>query len=335
LIDAKYAGVCTECSKCGDDIQAEPVGQAHGSGKKLYWRCMNWECQHRHPVTHFTPWPKTKLRPSQLVRAVREYSNYDRLVPPEVDDIAKAAGAGRSQIAPIVAFLCEREGAQAKVENATGTIQGDLEIDGHEVAKLYISPNNEHYRHLLPKNHATKPQKYYQLFVRVAGLRTRGRGKLYLRLLKNHVLVPPKSRPPPESIEELLDADLLRHAGKGSMVHPDGAPAYKAVMKHPRYKSKKLRMPKTPVSHKENEYTKPVPKKVGFSSLTGTQCIDRVWKELDRAIPATLHRKRDHVLNPEIMDRVWAWLHRYNAAPVDDGFEHLGSLVSWSGAKHN
>jgi len=81
-------------------------------------------------------------------------------------------------------------------------------------------------RHLLPKSHATDPKKYYILYNRVLGLRQRGRGKLYLAKLKDHVLLSPKSRPPPESLNELLEADLLKHVQKGSTLHTDGAQAY-------------------------------------------------------------------------------------------------------------
>jgi len=105
--------------------------------------------------------------------------------------------------------------------------------------------------------------------------------------------------------------------------------AYPQLVKHPRYRAKKIRFPKSTVRHKCNEFTKPIRKKKGFSTLTGTQSIDRVWIELDKAIPATLNRKLDHKLHPELMERVWAWLHRYNHAPVEDGFAHLGKLVSW------
>ena len=325
LVDAKYATVPLTCSNCGEDLLPDPEKKR----ESWYWRCGNHECQHRHPVLRYTPWPSTKLKPSQLTRAIREYTNYDRLAPPEVDDIAKAAGAGRYQIRSVVEFLRKKEGARARLENETGTISGDLELDAHEVAKLHISPDNEHYKHLLPKQHAQHPEPYYQLFVRVGGLRQRGRGWLHIEKLKDHVLLPPKARPPPESKEEWLEADILRHAGKGSMIHPDGAQCVPAVVNDPRYRAKKLRLPKEPVSHKQSEFTKPIRKKAGYSSLTGTQSADRSWKELDRAIPDTLHRKQNHQLNPEVMERIWAWLHRYNHAPVDDGFKHVGNLVNW------
>ena len=47
------------------------------------------------------------------------------------------------------------------------------------------------------------------------------------------------------------------------------------------------------------------------------------------AIPEALNRKQNHQLHPEIMERVWAWLHRCNHAPVEDGFADVGNLANW------
>ena len=330
LIDAGYVAGLSQCQdeECGGSIEEEPV--THRNDAALYWRCSNWRCRKRHPVLRFSPWPETRLTVAQLCRAIEEYTEYDKRVPPEVDDIAKAAGAGRAQISPVVKFLREKEAARGKAENEEGTVAGDLETDVHGVCKIYVSPNNPHYQHLLPEKHATSPEKYYQLFHRVAGLRPRGRGKFYIKFVRHHTLVPPKARPPPESIDEILETDILSRGRKGSVLHSDGAPCYPALAKHPRYAAKKFRLPTKAVCHKENEFVGKTRRVGGTSSLTGTQCGDRAWKELDRCIPATLHRKTaDHQLNPEIDTRIWAWLYRYNHAPCSDGFAQVGALVGW------
>ncbi len=94
---------------------------------------------------------------------------------------------------------------------------------------------------------------------------------MFLALVKGHVLLPPKARPPPESINELLDVDFPARAGKGGMAHPDGAPAYAVLVTHPPYWRKKLRTLEVPVGHKNNGFTQAIRKAAGFSALTGTQ----------------------------------------------------------------
>jgi len=148
LIDAGYASIPTSCVRCDGHILAEPSDKNHGRGERLYWRCADWRCQHRQPVTQCTPWPATKMRPSQLARAIREYANYDRLIPPGSDDIALAAGAGKQQVRSVVEFLRSTEASRAKKENQEGKLKGDVEMDGHELAKLHVSPKNKHYKHL-------------------------------------------------------------------------------------------------------------------------------------------------------------------------------------------
>ena len=47
-----------------------------------------------------------------------------------------------------------REAVEAKPENATRTVKGDAEMDGHEVVKLHTSPKKEHtLQALLPAKH--------------------------------------------------------------------------------------------------------------------------------------------------------------------------------------
>ena len=80
------------------------------------------------------------------------------------------------------------------------------------------------------------------------------------------------------------------------------------------------------VAHKRNQFTKPIRKrtlkqksrKTSMTKLSGTQAIDRTWKELDRAIPHTLRKKAPidgsvhREINSYLFDRVWSWLFRFN-----------------------
>jgi len=279
-------------------------------------------------VLRFSFVPNTKLTPQQLRIVIKEYSDEDRLVPPEIDDLAKKAGAGRAQVAPVVAFLRDKEVAQGQKENRVGTVKGDFEWDGHDVAKIYVSPGNQAYQHLLPKSHATNPKPYYILYIRVAGVKQRGNGKLFIAFFKHHVLLPPKSRPPPESFEELVETEVVKRVGKRSHGHADGAQGFRKLAKLAKDKKK---VKAHTVVHSENQFTKRIRKVKGFSGLAGTQSIDRTWKEMDRCIPSTMNRKtKEHTINTEIYQRVWSWLWRYNNAPCLDGFTRLGGLVNWN-----
>ena len=82
-------------------------------------------------------------------------------------------------------------------------------------------------------------------------------------------------------------------------------------------------------------------RKIILSKLSGTQALDRTWKELDRAIPKSLNKKTPikgtahREINEDVYVRVWAWLYRFNKRHTEvNALSALRSLVKLLWADH-
>ena len=148
---------------------------------------------------------------------------------------------------------------------------------------------------------------YFLNSIRVIGLRKRGGGKTFLKLLPPKLL-PLASKPPPISEQELVGSRILHRAKPRSTVfHHDGAWSYDRVIKD---KFKKLRS--RSVAHANMEFVRPI-RAVRLpsgrsASLSGTQAIESTWKTLDRSIPSELKTKANHDVNPRLVEYVYSWL---------------------------
>ena len=84
---------------------------------------------------------------------------------------------------------------RAQTDNVAGkeNLGGDVELDAHQVAKVYVSRRNPVYRHLINDKYRRKPPPYFILYVQVAGAIQRGCGRLYIDFLPFHALLPPRA----------------------------------------------------------------------------------------------------------------------------------------------
>lgn len=147
---------------------------------------------------------------------------------------------------------------------------------------------------------------------------------MYMAMLPPKLL-PPRSRPPPVTVE-ICASGLLKRARYGSCIlHSDGAQAYPSAVKS--YKGLKHRA----VSHKNMQFTRParsvaLPHGRRSSTLVGTQAIDATWRSLDKSIPAQLHTKHCHRVHPLLEEHMWSWLFRVNCRNMD-GFKTMGGYI--------
>ena len=216
-------------------------------------------------------------------------------------------------------FLSEK----GQAENKKGSIGGDVELDAHQVAKVYVSTKNPFYKHLIPEKYKKKPPAYFVMYVQVAGAIQRGCGKLYVSFLPSHMLLPPKARPPPESFEGVEKTQLADNIQDKSNLHFDGNKSWPKLA-NTKYAKKAFRTPS--VVHGDHQFTKKIrarrftqsAMKVQLAKLAGTQTIDRSWIEMDRAVPSTLVKKKKAKGSPhrkvheQVYARVWSWLYRFN-----------------------
>ena len=105
------------------------------------------------------------------------------------------------------------------------------------------------------------------------------------------------------------------------MVFSDGAKAYAAVIKE-LFRGKLINRE---VSHKKMQFVKKVRTPMGHSSLAGTESVDSVWGQLQKAIPHSVNTKKDRQLNPLIEEYTWSWLYRQNRSN-GDGMKLLGDV---------
>ena len=312
-----------KCPVCNKGALSAPA--VHET-RALFYRCTRNQCNRRMNVLKHSIFTGLRgLTIKQLAVMIKMYTNTDKAAPPPVDDLAADCDGGRRQTREIVAKLRGVEAAVAKRQNSRGQLAGDLEVDEHGIRSFHVSTTNAAFEKYRTKKLMNKKLPYFLNYIRVVGLRQRGGGRLYLSFLPPKLL-PPKSRPPPISEEELINSGILKRAKPGScVVHTDGAQAYPSVIKR---SFRKLRHQS--VAHSRMEFVKPVrPVRLpsGWSaSSSGTQAIDSTWKQLDKAIPAELHTKAGHVVNPLLEEYTWCWLYRVNNC-MGDGFTTLGSYV--------
>jgi hypothetical protein len=288
-------------------------------------KCTSYSCRHEFNVLKYSRFRGSKLTPMQIALVTKQYTNTDKAVPPASDDLAADCEGGRKAVGKVVNTLRSLEVAVAKSQNKRGQLAGDLEIDGHSVRSFHVSPRNQKYTKYITKKLLDGKHKYYLCYARVLGLRKRGGGRTYLAFAPPKLL-PPGSRPPPESEMEVMQSGLLKRAKKGScVIHSDGVKSVPAVIKKhfPGLKHHS-------VSHKIMQFTKRVRSvrlnRGQSASQTGTQCIDSTWKGLDKMIPPALHTKNNHELNPKLEEYVWSWLYRCNHTNKD-GFATLGGYA--------
>ena len=320
LIDLECVKLPKTCPLCNGNLSA-PCLKNKNHPHNLYVRCTSYACHRFFNVMQFTVFWPTTLTVSQTLILLKKYARPDSIAPPAAHKLCVDAGCGKAQAQNFVKLCRGAEARQGQKLNKVGSIGGDVEVDVHQVAKVYVSPKNPVYKHLIQEKY--RDAKYYLLYIRVAGVLQRGCGKLYLAFLPFHQLLPPKSRPPPESYLEVEQCDILHKVRPKANVHIDGNKSWPKLTKEV-YKKKGFKVPS--VSHKTNQFTKPIRKrtlkhkgrKLSLARLSGTQAIDRTWKELDRSIPHTLRKKmpiKDSVhneVNSDLFDRVWSWLYRFN-----------------------
>jgi len=249
---------------------------------------------------------------------VRGYCDLGKHPPPSSDDLASDAGAGWQQSARLVDALRSKIAQKATVENTTGTVSGDLEMDEHGLRVTHISTTNPNFTQ--PKCAGGKKPRYWLLYVRVIGVRQRSGKKVFVRFLP-HKLVRPNAKPPPLSNEELIRSGLLNRCGRGSVVFTDGAKAYHSVItKH--FRGKLL---SRQVKHNRLQFARKVATPRGHSKIAGTQSIDGTWKHLNKHVPSAVNTKKDHQINPLLENYVmeWAWRHNHRG---EDGFKAAGAL---------
>ena len=318
LLDLGVIRKPRKCSLCGGGL-SNLCKYGTRSPHYRYWRCTSYDCHARFNVLQFSPFWPTVLAPSQLLALLKKYSRPDSIAPPAPSKLCLDAGCGKQQALKFTSLCRKAEAKQGEMSNKRGSIGGDVEIDVHQVAKVYVSPQNPVYQHLIREKYKKNLPKYFLLYLRVAGAVERGCGRLYIDFLPEHFLLPPKSRPPPESYAELESCTILDRVRVKANLHIDGNKSWPKLMKT-KYTRKGFKMPS--VSHCGSQFTKVIRgrtvEKKRLSKLAGTQAIDRSWKEMDRAIPHTLNKKSPlqgsthRVLNTELYDRVWSWLHRFN-----------------------
>ena len=171
-------------------------------------------------------------------------------------------------------------------------------MDAHQVAKVYVSPKNPQNHHLIPDEYKTKPPLYYILYIQVVRAVQRGCGKPYIDDLPVHDLVPPKSRPPPESFEGIENTSVVKRITPKSNCQLDGIKAWPKLI-HEKLECHRFRTPQA--VHGINEFVKaiksgawtnPRGKNIKLSKKAGTQTVDRSWKERDRTVPKSMQNKK-------------------------------------------
>jgi len=64
------------------------------------------------------------------------------------------------------------------------------------------------------------------------------------------------------------------------------------------------------------------------SKVAGTQSIDSIWSTFKNFIPAKIHNKVDHDVNPQLMHYAMSWVYR-SSKKNQDGMSILGKCFAW------
>jgi len=330
LTKAKYLFRPRRCPDCHGKLTGP-----HAFKQSMVLRCSAFACHRRWSVLEGSPFKGSRLNLAQLWTVVDAYTNNDSLKKCSTDRICSKAEAGRWAVLSVTQTLSRLLVAEAKRENKQGSVGGDVEVDGHTVRSMCVSKTNLKFKHLHPKEscrtkraNRLRRAKYYLLHIRVLGLRKRGSGKVFMAF-GDDILVPPRSRPPPENLDEVLKSDLFKRVQNKATVHFDGAQAWPAaIRKKYRYKQFKLRH----VSHSRMEFVKKcrrvrnVNGRLG-ASKTGTQMIDATWGSLSKFINHGIHTKKQKQVNPALYESMWEWLWWVNRVNVN-GFDVCGDVVA-------
>ena len=321
---AKYVNIPTHCCHCNQEL-CEPVERGDGH---FHVRCSTYRCpgNSRQSVLNFSPFKGCRLPVGKVALITQQYTNSDNIRPPADDQMAGDAEVSRTAVANIIQVLLNKEVAVAQRSSRRGQVGGDLEIDEKSVRSYHVSTSNPLFEKYKTAALRRGNHRYYISFLRVVGMRQRGAGKVFIYVLPPKLL-PPGSSPPPISESEVRQCGLLRRAKpKSSVVHSDGAPNYKKVIST---SFKKLRSRQ--VSHTRLEWVKSIPAvklRGGRSStLSGTQAIDSTWKSLDKSISSEIATKRNHDVNPRLVEYIWRWVYRINLRNKD-GFLALGEAFA-------
>ena len=316
MIDIRCLRKASRCLHCNAKV-SKP--RAYVYPGKLYVRCLSTKCQKRISVSDYSKFRGTRLSLSKLLEVVTFYCRNNRSKAPLVSDAVSHLRLKRCQVEHIFRTIRSAE-AKAGVEFCkTATMEGNVEGDAHGLRKLYISPKNEHFQEEIqealkrwkanPKNRGKPQPKYWQGYLRVAGVKQRdGAGVIATLPMK---LTPPGTAPPPESTEEVEDSGLLRriNSKKHSMLHSDGAKSWPKANK----KVHGNKVKHAAVNHTKFQFVKKLRKKpVGGSRSAGTQCIDRWWESLDAYVPKQLRSKTTQGgdINAALFDYVFSFVWR-------------------------
>ena len=136
-----------------------------------------------------------KLSPLQVAAIVHGCADADKITPPSVDDLAGVAEAGRRATGKIAERLHSAEVKVAQGRNRQGQVHGDLELDGHGLRSFHASPRNAKFHKYCSNELLKSKHAYFLTYIRVLGLRKRGSGCAFVRMLPS-VCLPPKSKPP-------------------------------------------------------------------------------------------------------------------------------------------
>ena len=83
-------------------------------------------------------------------------------------------------------------------------------------------------------------------------------------------------------------------------------------------------------SHNKNQFAKKVrPKKKPGVVVAGTQCVDRWWQSLDKALPQSLHVKDrpGGDIAEKLMSYVWGFVWRSNLGNHANLTKELGKIM--------
>ena len=162
------------CPDCDEILNHRLVEYRYRGRISQYTRCTHYGCRKKFYVMQYTPLKHLRLNLQQGLRLMKEYSRPDRIAPPSASKLAVDAGCGKTH-AEAFAKLCRMaEAKKGEADNKKGSIAGDVEMDAHQVAKVYISPKNPFYQHLITDKHKKNKPSYFILYVQVAGAVQRG-----------------------------------------------------------------------------------------------------------------------------------------------------------------
>ncbi|CAE8637624.1 unnamed protein product [Polarella glacialis] len=207
------------CS-CGGQSFDAPQLCPHRSDKMVFIRCK--ACRAYHNVYCGTAFHGLRAAPDELHDVVVHYTDLPYKSSPNVDQLVKLTGFGRTQVGHIVSTLLSAEAKAGKDNNSCLKVSEGCEGDAHVLRRTYIGAKNDSFQNevravrdrlkTIVKCKLKPKPTYSSLHVRVAGLAVRG-GPLVVQKLGDK-LVQTGAVPPPEAKAELISSKLLEHFDK-------------------------------------------------------------------------------------------------------------------------